>query len=237
MGHKRLVTSDPSKSYPLFLKNVRTLLNETKVPNSPVVIDMSDKTGETKLSDLIKKQPVSKIIDNYAEQYAELLLSKNAHLYTANYDVQVSSISDLLKKHYGKKQPWQLGSWVYYHWSGELVHVLNQEDFEELRTNRNRDLITASEQKKLLGLNTVCFGMSVGSAGALSFALSGISRKIKLVDGAVISGSNLNRIMTGVSSVGKGKAQVIGRSIYEMNPYSTVNYFDKVTADNIADIF
>jgi hypothetical protein len=79
--------------------------------------------------------------------------------------------------------------------------------------------------------------MSVGSAGALALAISGISREIKLVDGAVISGSNLNRILTGISSVGKGKAQVIAEQIYEMNPYSTVQTVDKVNSDNIGDIF
>jgi len=79
--------------------------------------------------------------------------------------------------------------------------------------------------------------MSVGSAGALALAISGISRRAKLVDGAVISGSNLNRILTGVSSVGKPKATVIGQQIFEMNPYSEIAYYDKVTKENVADIF
>jgi len=78
--------------------------------------------------------------------------------------------------------------------------------------------------------------MSVGSAGAQALAITGISRNIKLVDGAVISGSNLNRILTGVSSVGQSKCEVIGRQIYEMNPYSSVEYFDKATKKNLPKI-
>jgi hypothetical protein len=126
---------------------------------------------------------------------------------------------------------------VYFPWKRQLVHILAQDDFEDLRTIRNRDLITPEEQKVLFGYKVASFGMSVGSAGALALAISGISRKVKLIDGAVISGSNLNRILTGVSSVGKSKATVIGQQIYEMNPYSTVAAFDKVSKDNIEEIF
>lgn len=237
MGHKNLVTSDPSKSYPDFLKAVSRPSSATKASDVPIVIHMHTQTAKTDLKKLIKQNPQIEIIDNYAEQYAELLLSKNAHLYRANYDVQVASIAKLLEEHYGGKQPWTLGSWVFYPWNDQLVHVLTQNDFEALRTIRNRDLITAKEQEKLLDFEAAVFGMSVGSASALALGISSISRKIKLVDGAVISGSNLNRILTGVSSVGQSKALVIGREIYEMNPYSVVSYFDKVTAENIGEIF
>jgi hypothetical protein len=198
---------------------------------------MSNKDAAKTLEQLIDKNKIYKIVDNYAEQYAELILSKNAHLYRANYDVQVASIAKLLDEHYAGKESWTLGSWVFFPWNGQLVHILAQEDFESLRTIRNKDLITSGEQVKLFDYRAACFGMSVGSAGALGLGISGISRQIKLIDGAVISGSNLNRILTGVSSVGVGKATVIGRQIYEMNPYSTLSYFDKVGQDNIEKIF
>ncbi len=237
MGHKNLVLTNPSDSYPKFLKAVAT---KTKSANNgliaPIVINMDSKTGANQLEKLLASYPNAEVIDNYAEQYAELLLSTHAHLYRANYDVQVASIADMLNEHYAGKQAWQIGSWVYFPWKNQLIHVLAQDDFEALRTIRNRDLITAKEQKKLFDLDVAAFGMSVGSAGALVISMSGISRRIKLIDGAVISGSNLNRIMTGVSSVGKGKSTVIGQQIYEMNPYSTIETFDKVTADNIGEI-
>lgn len=235
MGHKQLVKTDPSSDYPDFLKNSANL-HKQDASSHPVVIDMTDAGAVAALESLITNNPIFAVIDNYAEQYAELLLSKNAHLYRANYDVQVASIESLLEEHYGKQKPWKLGSWVYFPWNGQLVHILAQSDFEALRTIRNRDLVTTDEQAKLFKFDAVAFGMSVGSAGALALGISGISRRIKLVDGAVISGSNLNRIMTGVSSVGQIKSTVIGRQIYEMNPYSTVEYFDKVTDQNISKI-
>lgn len=238
MGHANLVVTNPRDDYPDFLKAVsKSSPKQTTAYQAPVIIDMQLPAAADQLKKLIAKYPKLEVIDNYAEQYAELLLSKNAHLYRANYDVQVASIQELLEEHYGTKKAWQMGSWVFFPWNNQLIHVLAQRDFEDLRTIRNRDLISEEEQKKLFDFKVASFGMSVGSAGAMVMALSGISRKIKLIDGAVISGSNLNRILTGVSSVGKSKALVVGQQIYEMNPYSTVEHFDKVEKGNIADIF
>jgi hypothetical protein len=237
MGHKNLVLTDASQTYPDFLKKIVKNSDNASHATEPILIKMGSPKAEDKIKELIKNNPSIEVIDNYAEQYAELLLSKNAHLYRANYDVQVASIAELLDEHYAGRAAWKLGSWVYFPWKRQLVHVLAQDDFEDLRTIRNRDLITPEEQKVLFGYKVASFGMSVGSAGALALAISGISRKVKLIDGAVISGSNLNRILTGVSSVGKSKATVIGQQIYEMNPYSTVAAFDKVSKDNIEEIF
>ncbi len=234
MGHKKLVTEDPSAHYPTFLK--KSAKTPTSRATQVQLFVMSDKNAAKNLQDFLENNTGIEVIDNYAEQYAELLLSKNAQLYRANYEIQVASISEMLSQHYGSSKPWQLGSWVYFPWKRQLVHILDQENFEALRTIRNKDLITEKEQEKLFDFDTVCFGMSVGSAGALALGISGISRRMTLVDGAVISGSNLNRISTGVASVGLPKATVIARQIYEMNPYSTINTVDKVTRENIDEI-
>lgn len=235
MAHQKLVPKRPVSSYPPFLRNLSKKLPKLE-GTQPIVVNMALKSAETELTQLVAGQPVREVVDNYDEQYAELLLSQNAHLYRAGYEVQVASIADMLKDHYAGKQHWKVGSWVYYPWSQKLVHVLEQKDFEELRTIRNRDLITVSEQAKLWKFEAACFGMSVGSASALALALTGISRRIKLIDGAVISGSNLNRILTGVENVGQSKATVVGRQIYEMNPYSQVVYFDKIDSQNAGQI-
>lgn len=237
MGHKRLVLSDPSTSYPLFLKSLAKSCQDTSGTSHPTVISMDKHTSTNTLKSLISNNKIVEVVDNYGEQYAELLLSKNAHLYQANYSVQVSSIAELLTEHYGSKAAWQKGTWVYFPWTQKLIHVLGQKNFEELRTIRNRDLITNDEQHKLLEFEVGCFGMSVGSASAQALGITGISRKMKLIDGAVISGSNLNRIQTGVASVGLPKSIVVGRQLYEMNPYAKIIYHDKVDSKNSSSIF
>jgi hypothetical protein len=236
MGHKKLTTDNPSDFYPEFLRNVKQRSSRDLSSDRPTLVRMEEPGAKQTLEKLVKESANLEIIDNYDEQYAELLLSRNAHLYRANYDVQVASISKLLEDHFAGEKPWSLGTWAHFPWKNQLVHILAQKDFEDLRTIRNRDLILPEEQVKLFNFEAVCFGMSVGSAGALALGISGISRRLKLVDGAVISGSNLNRILTGVSSVGQSKAVTIARQIYEMNPYSDIQNFDKVDAENIGEI-
>jgi hypothetical protein len=78
----------------------------------------------------------------------------------------------------------------------------------------------------------------VGSSSALALTLSGISQKIKLADGGVFSGSNLNRVLTGVTNIGQPKALAIRRQLYEMSPYITVQHLEsKLSRENIVDFF
>ncbi len=68
---------------------------------------------------------------------------------------------------------------------------------------RNKNLLTTEEQLQYADFKVGCLGMSVGSNGALTLVLQGGSRQIKLADGGVISGSNLNRIRTTVGRLPK----------------------------------
>ena len=80
MGHKRLVDTNQSESYPDFLKKaVNSLSSSTS--SQPVVINMVSADSARDLEVLIEKEQPTSIVDNYAEQYAELMLSKHAHLY------------------------------------------------------------------------------------------------------------------------------------------------------------
>src|SRR5688500_30837 len=115
MGHKQLVSEDRSQAYPDFLK----LLKSSKLLaniGEPLLFELSDEEGLRRLEKLANENPDIEIVDNYDEQYAELLLSRNAHLYRANYEVQKASIKKLLDDHYGNRETWKLGAWVYYPW-------------------------------------------------------------------------------------------------------------------------
>src|SRR5689334_5959919 len=100
MGHKKLVLTNPSDNYPAFLKNAAKTGRQDKLLEHPVLIEMGHTKSLKQLEDLIKDNPDVEIVDNYDEQYAELLLSKHAHLYRAKYEVQVASIEKMLKEHY-----------------------------------------------------------------------------------------------------------------------------------------
>jgi molybdopterin/thiamine biosynthesis adenylyltransferase len=238
MGQGRLTVTDHSKDWPEALRKVATTAKHDSESWQPVVIEMSHKDAAKRLDALLEKYHIRQVIDNYDEQYAELIVSRHPQLYQSSLEVKRESLKEYLADHFAERKPWQMGAWVYYPWSGNLVHVLEKELFLESRTIRNKDLITADEQQKYGDFTVGCAGMSVGSNVALSLAISGGSQKIKLADGAVISASNLNRIMTGVYDVGNSKSLVIARKLYEMNPFMEIERFGvDITAANIDDFF
>jgi molybdopterin/thiamine biosynthesis adenylyltransferase len=102
---------------------------------------------------------------------------------------------------------------------------LESELHEELRTARNKNLITIDEQLAFHNFPIAVAGLSVGSHAALSIVLQGGGSDLRLTDPDIISGSNLNRIRTGFQSVGQKKTSVAAREIYTMNPYAKLQLY------------
>jgi molybdopterin/thiamine biosynthesis adenylyltransferase/GNAT superfamily N-acetyltransferase len=136
--------------------------------------------------------------------------------------------------HLAGAQPQQYGVWVYYPWSGALVHLLDEPEFGELRTNRNRHKITADEQAALATKRIGVVGLSVGQSVALTLALERAAGQLRLADFDHLDLSNLNRIRAGVDSLGLAKAHVTAREIAEIDPYLDVRLFAQgVTSRNV----
>lgn len=127
-------------------------------------------------------------------------------------------------------------NWVYYPWCGELVHLLAEDDYFLLRTNRNRNLITEAEQKKLYDFPVAVVGLSVGNAIALALASGGFSKTMKLSDRDRLETSNLNRVRAAARDVNVSKVELTARQIYEINPYADLRLFpDGLDDDNISN--
>lgn len=234
MGHGKLANYDRRAEWPEFLKEAAPKRRDADT-FAPTVIRMEERDGAQLLKELASSAAIDEIIDNYDEQLAELYISQNAHLYRANPDVKQASTKDFIDKHYEGAEAWRKGSWVYFPWRRQLVHVLEERLFFELRTIRNKNLIDAREQSAFSSYRVGCAGMSVGSSGAVALILQGGSSRIKISDGATISGSNLNRIRTGVANVGEEKSLVVARQLYEMNPYIEVHRAPQVTPQSVQD--
>ncbi len=112
--------------------------------------------------------------------------------------------------------------YVYFPWLNTLVKTVGADDYYSLKTNRNQDLITAEEQKKLRGYKVAVLGMSVGSNIAFVLTQAGISNDIILADFDELDTTNLNRILAGVHEVGLNKTVVAAHRIYEDNPFANV---------------
>ena len=112
--------------------------------------------------------------------------------------------------------------WVYYPWSRRLVHTLDESDFVELRTSRNRHKITTEEQRRLSQKRVGIVGLSVGHAVSMTLASERSVGTLRLADFDRLELSNLNRIRTGLHNIGVSKAVAAAREIAELDPFLDV---------------
>ncbi len=123
--------------------------------------------------------------------------------------------------------------WAYYPWRRALVRVLDRESFWLLRTDRNRDKLTAEEQARLREQRVGVVGLSVGHAIAHALAHGGLCGRLRLADFDELELSNLNRVPGTVFDLGENKAVLCARRIAELDPYLPVEVFPEgLSAEN-----
>ncbi len=128
------------------------------------------------------------------------------------------------------------GRWIYYPWSGSLVHVLPPAEFRELRLDRNRYKITLPEQRRLAQFTVGIVGLSAGNAIARTLCLEGVAERFKLADFDGLGLSNMNRLEAGVSDLGVPKTVLLARRLAEINPYVELTLWEAgLTDDNVDD--
>lgn len=137
---------------------------------------------------------------------------------------EIKTASDLI--HYGR--------WFYYPWRRALTHLLPEDRFHAVRTNRNRNKITLAQQQHLQTKRIGVVGLSVGHAAALTVAQEGLCGAMRLADFDTLDLSNLNRLRTSVLNLGEPKTVIAARDIAELDPYLPVEVFlEGITEDNI----
>jgi len=188
------------------------------------------------VSRLLETHVVENVIDDYEEQEREHFAIQNPAL------VFTPGFEDAFQKYFHgleKNMPhWQRGRWVFFPWSSSLVHVLEDDAFQIVRTARNRDLITKEEQEVFYHATIGIAGLSVGNSIALAIALQGGGKHIKLADGDSLALSNLNRIRSGIDNLGVKKVIMTARQIYALNPYARIDIFPEgLTEGNIQNFF
>lgn len=129
------------------------------------------------------------------------------------------------------------GVWAHFPWARRLVRVLEEPEFVALRTDRNRQKITAAEHELLRTKKVGVVGLSVGQAVALTFAMERSCGELRLADFDAIDLSNLNRLRCGVHELGLPKTVVAARQIAELDPYLKVVCFDEGYGESNAAAF
>lgn len=128
------------------------------------------------------------------------------------------------------------GVWVYYPWCNNLVHIVDEEEFIHIRTNRNLNKITADERAILLQKKIGVIGMSVGQSIAITLAMERGCGELRLADFDNLELSNLNRIKSGIESLGLPKVVIAAREIARIDPFIKVKcYLEGITESNIEE--
>lgn len=127
--------------------------------------------------------------------------------------------------------------WAYYPWRRMVVAILGPRGFRAVRLDRNRNLITSEEQRKLSALRVGVVGLSAGHAIAYTLAAEGACGALRLADFDELELSNLNRVPASVFDIGLNKAIVAARRIAELDPYLAVDIFVSGLSPQLVDEF
>ncbi|WP_345942769.1 ThiF family adenylyltransferase [Streptomyces sp. SID486] len=198
----------------------------------PVLLDPTEPPDSAALAALRRSGRLREVHDRIEEQVAEVVRSRAPREDFAPRAME-RAIAEVVDG-----RPDTYGRWVWYPWSGRLVHVLPEAEFRLVRTDRNRDKITREQQKGLLRRRVGVIGLSVGSNAALTCAMEGVGGAFRLADFDRISLSNLNRLRAGVHELGLEKSVLCARRMYELDPYLDIEiHRGGVTEETVEDFF
>lgn len=195
----------------------------------PLFFDLKNKDDFQRITELLKTNNQLLIFDEIESQVKELVKVRHPHK-----QLNSDEYEKLMSKEFNNESKDNYGKWVYYSWNSKLVHILDKNDFIELRTSRNLYKITPEErsilQEKIIGV----IGLSVGQMIAATIAMERVAGEIRMADFDSLELSNMNRIRTVVSNIGISKTVIAAREIAEIDPYIKVKIFsDGITEDNI----
>ncbi|MBI4021725.1 MAG: ThiF family adenylyltransferase [Candidatus Andersenbacteria bacterium] len=203
-------------------------------PPRPDIFRLSAANDETRLHNLIELHH-PRIIDTYVSQLKEYFVLQHPalHLDPPERDRQ---FADFQRAHVGAGEPYQAGVWVYLPWRNTLLHLLDDDAYQEVRTGRNRNLIPAEEQRAYYHSTIAIGGLSVGNSIALSIVLTGGGKHLRLADPDTLELTNLNRIRASVTDLAEPKVFLTARQIYELDPYADLTLYPQgITVENIEE--
>ncbi|MES2703574.1 MAG: Rv1355c family protein [Bacteroidota bacterium] len=197
--------------------------------HTPVFFRIADLTAKNELAALLEAKPHISIFNTIEAQLKELVKSKKPSVTLTKDQVQ----QDILA-HLNGGDINEYGVWVYYPWSERLVHLLDEEEFISMRTNRNRYKITGPEQETLYTKKVGVIGLSVGQSVSVTMAIERTFGELRIADFDDLEITNLNRLRSGVHNMGLLKTVLVAREIAEIDPFLKVTCFHEgITDDNL----
>ena len=198
----------------------------------PVFYRIKDQAQKEEFQKLLFSPEI--ILSDYInDQIKELIKYKNPAKKFSTNELEIQT-----KNFIGDSNIDEYGVWVYFPWSHRLVHILDRDEFIDLRTSRNQYKITRAEREVLATKKIGVIGLSVGQSVSVTLAMERICGELRLADFDVLELTNLNRIRTGIHNLGLPKVYSVAREIAEIDPFIKVTCFPKgLSEDNMDDFF
>jgi hypothetical protein len=181
----------------MFLEHVYQINPQTY---KPIFFTLNNNEEITQLHDWLIMNQQIELFDTIEVQIRELIKLNNP-----TQKLSEDEYLENKKKYLNGNSIECIGTWFYYPWSKKLVHVLSENDFIKIRTNRNQLKITPQEQQLLQQKTIGIIGLSVGQSVALTMVMERMCGKIKLADFDELDLSNLNRLRSGLHNIGVKK--------------------------------
>ncbi|WP_442796306.1 ThiF family adenylyltransferase [Pelobium manganitolerans] len=199
----------------------------------PLFFNLKNAEEKQALQQLIEKEQRLFVRDGIYSQLEEWVKCQHP-----SKKLTKDELASLIENHLKGTALQDYGVWVYYPWNKNLVHLLGEDEFVEVRTNRNRNKITKEEQATLQSKIIGVAGLSVGQSIALTLAMERVCGEIRIADFDTAELSNLNRIRTGVHNLGLRKTIIAAREIAEIDPFINVKiYSDGLTQQSMDSFF
>lgn len=164
----------------------------------------------------------SALVDRVSSALRELCVVRNPALKQAN-DQERKKQCDV----FAEANTGMATLYVYYPWNAVAVHIPAEEIFQELRTARNRNLITRPEQEKFRKAHVGIIGLSVGSNVLHALVLGGGPKYLSIADYDVIEITNLNRLRAPLWALGMNKTEYAARTVWELDPFAELSLWQK----------
>lgn len=216
-------------------KGLKETISLCKKPDTQTtkaeIFKLSDEADVARLEKLLNEVSGLLVHDRVGEQLKELFKIRNP-----KEDYTDDDLEGLLRSWKLSNDIDDYGVWVYYPWKSLLVHLVDKEEFVELRTSRNLYKITPQEQNELADKVVGVIGLSVGQSVAVTMTIERNYGTIRIADFDTLELTNLNRIRRGIDSLGLPKTTMVAREIAEIDPFVNVEIFNEgVNEKNIGE--
>ncbi len=214
------------------LAQLRIQQTESNSLYKPVFYKLTETKDSETFEQLLKTAGIT-VVDYIYDQIKELVKIRQPEKRFTTESVEFDT-----NKFIGDQNLDLFGLWVFYPWSNRLVHILEENDFIEVKTSRNQYKITPEERDILATKKVGIVGLSVGQSVSVTMVMERICGEIRLADFDILELTNLNRIRTGIHNLGLPKVYSVAREIAEIDPFIKVVCFrDGLTEENMDGFF